>query len=192
MRIGLSNVPYVIMDYSEITSDMNIDMADMPSVITEDTSLNFKWKAGGAPSFGFSANIIAMSEGLTQVGVVQYLKSTPQITLSANPMSLVMAGNQNAKAASVITTNDTQGWTASVTEGDWFTVTPSGMNGGSLEVTALTANTTGVNRTGKIIVTTKSVPQRSVTISVTQTFAAATYYAFSQSGIYDSEITIRL
>ena len=174
MRIGLSNVPYVIMDYSEITSDMNIDMTDMPSVITEDTSLNFKWKSGGAPSCGVSANIIAMSEGLTQVGVVQYLKSTPQISLSANPMSLVMAGNQNAKAASVITTNDRQGWTASVTEGDWFTVTPSGMNGGSLEVTALTANTSGVNRTGKITVTTKSVPQRSVTISVTQTFVTAT------------------
>lgn len=172
MRIGLSNVPFVIMDYSEITSDMNIDMADMPSVITEDTNLDFKWKSGGAPSFGFSANIVAMSEGLTQIGVVQYLKSTPQITISANPTSIVLAGNQDAKAASVITTNDIQGWTANVTEGDWFTVTPSGVNGGNLEVKALSSNTTGVNRTGSITVTTKSAPQRSVTISVAQTFVA--------------------
>lgn len=168
MKIGLSNVPYVIMDYSEITSDMNIDMTDMPNVITEDTSLNFKWKAGGAPSFGFSASIIAMSEGLTQVGIVQYLKSTPQITLSANPISLTLAGNPGAKGASVITTNDVQGWTASVVEGDWFTVTPSGTNGEKLEVTALSANTTGASRKGTITATSKSDPQRSVTISVTQ------------------------
>lgn len=168
MKIGLSNVPYVIMDYSEITSDMNIDMDNMPNPITEDTTLEFKWKSGGAPSFGFTANIIAMSEGLTQVGVVQYLKSTPQVTLSADPTSLVLAGNQNANGGSVISTSDTQGWTASVTEGNWFTVTPAGVNGERMVVTALSANTTGVNRTGKVTVTTKSAPQRSITISVSQ------------------------
>lgn len=173
MKVELQNVPFAILEYDEITSDFNVDLSNLPKSITEDTDLDFKWKSGGAPSYGFTAHIIAMSEGITQIGVVQYLKNTPQVTLSADPTSLVLAGNQSAKGSTVITTSDTQGWTASVTEGNWFTVTPSGVNGGRLEVTAVTANTTGVNRTGKVTVTTKSAPQRSVTISVTQTVMSA-------------------
>ena len=77
MYIGLSEVPFVIFDLSEFTSDMNIDMSKLPNHITESQFLDFKWSTLGAPSYGFSANIIAMSEGLTQIGTVTYSPSTP-------------------------------------------------------------------------------------------------------------------
>lgn len=168
MMVGLNEVSFAILDFSEFNSDMNLDMSNMPTSITQSTALDFKWKAGGAPSYGFSANVVAMSEGVTQIGTVQYLQSTPQVEISANPTSLVIGGAQGAKATTVITTNDSQGWSASVTSGDWFTVTSSGTSGTNLEVVALSANTTGVTRTGTVTVRSKSNPSSQVTITVTQ------------------------
>lgn len=49
MYIGLSNVPFVIFDWSDFTSDMNIDMSAMPTSIQTSTMLNFKLETGGAP-----------------------------------------------------------------------------------------------------------------------------------------------
>lgn len=170
MLIGLENVAFAILDFSQFTSDMNIDLSNTPTSITQTSVIDFKWKAGGAPAFGFSAKLVAMSEGITQVGVVQYLQDTPgtQINITATPATLSLGASQGAKAVSVITTNDTQGWNASVTDGNWFSVTPSGVNGANLEVTALTANTTGIARTGTVTVTSKTNPSSKATITVTQ------------------------
>lgn len=168
MMINLGGEPFAILDFSEFTSDMNLDISQFPTSITQNTVLDFKWNASGAPAFGFEARVVVMVPGISFHGVVQYLKSTPQVEISASPTLLAIGGGQGAKASSVITTNDTQGWTASVTEGNWFTVTPSGTNGSSLEVTSLSPNTTGVTRTGTITVTAKSNPSAKVTITVTQ------------------------
>lgn len=168
MYVGLSEVPFVIFDFSEFTSDKNIDMSKLPNHITESQFLDFKWKSGGAPSFEFSANVIAMSEGLTQIGVIQYRKTASQISLSANPLSLNLSSNQGARISSTITTNDIQGWTAVISEGNWFTITTSGINGDLLEVVSTTANTTGAPRIGKITVSSKSSPSVQTTITVTQ------------------------
>lgn len=168
MYIGLSNVAFAIFDWSEFTTDMNIDMSTLPTSITASQMLDFKWKAGGAPAFEFSARVIAMSEGLTQTGIVQFVKTPSQITLSANPTTLNLASNNGAQGSSVITTNDSQGWNASITEGDWFTITTSGVGGGTLVVTASSANNTGASRTGKITVSSVSSPSIQTIITVVQ------------------------
>lgn len=168
MSIDLNGDPFAILDFSEFTSDMNLDLSNFPTSITENTLLNFKWKTGGAPAFEFTARLVVMVSGMSLHGIVQYLKAASPITISASPTSLIIGGGQGTKASSVITTNDTQGWNASVTAGNWFTVTSSGVNGGSLEVTTLAANTTGVTRTGTITVTSKSNPSSKVAITVTQ------------------------
>ena len=168
MYVGLSNVAFAVFDWSEFSTDMNIDMSMLPTSITASQMLDFKWKAGGAPAFEFSARVIAMSEGLTQYGVVQYVKNPSQITLSANPTTLNLTSNNGAQGSSVITTNDSQGWNASITEGDWFTITTSGVGGGTLVATASSANNTGVSRTGKITVSSKSSPSIQTIITVVQ------------------------
>lgn len=82
MSLCLTNIPYVILDVSEFTPELNIDMAQIPGFITESTILNFKWKAGGAPSFSFSARVVAMSGGLVQTGYVTYTATAPPETLN--------------------------------------------------------------------------------------------------------------
>lgn len=72
MYVGLTDVPFVIFDTSEITSDLNIDMSQIPTMITEGQYIPFKWTVAGAPSYGFTANFIAMAEGITQTGVITY------------------------------------------------------------------------------------------------------------------------
>lgn len=73
--VKLSNAPFVIFDLSEFTSDKNIDVAQIPTSITTSQTSNFKWNANGAPSYAFTANLIAYSEGITQIGVVTYTPS---------------------------------------------------------------------------------------------------------------------
>lgn len=81
MYVSLNNAPFAVIDLSEITSEMNIDVASIPTYITESTALNFRWKAGGAPPFDFTANIVFMTEGLYQVGAIAYTASS-----SPNPV----------------------------------------------------------------------------------------------------------
>lgn len=168
MYVGLSNVAFAIFDWSEFSTDMNIDMSMLPTSITASQMLDFKWKAGGAPAFEFSARVIAMSEGLTQTGIVQFVRTPSQITLAANPTTLNLTSNNGAQGSSVITTNDSQGWSASISEGDWFTITTSGVGGGTLVATASSANNTGAARTGKITVSSKSSPSIQTIITVVQ------------------------
>lgn len=168
MYVGLSNVAFAIFDWSEFTTDMNIDMSTLPNSITASQMLDFKWKAGGAPAFEFSARVIAMSEGLTQTGIVQFVSTPSQITLTANPTTINLAANNGSQGTSIITTNDSQGWNASITEGNWFTITTSGVGGGTLQVTASSANNTGASRTGKITVSSKSSPSIQTIITVVQ------------------------
>lgn len=82
MSITLTDINFVILDLSEFTADMNLDLADIPSFITESQVLNFRWKAGGAPAFAFSARVVAMSEGLVQYGYVNYAPPVDPGTLN--------------------------------------------------------------------------------------------------------------
>ena len=115
MYIGLSEIPFVVFDLSELTSDMNIDMSKLPNHITESQFLDFKWNTLGAPSYGFSANIIAMSEGLTQIGTITYSPSTPPqpvqytVNFSAGPGGSVTptsaTGTNGTQVSSTATAN---------------------------------------------------------------------------------------
>lgn len=111
MYIGLSSVAFAILDWSEITSDMNIDISPKVNSITESTMFNFTWKNGAAPTFEFSAKVTAMSEGLTQTGIVQYMKApAPPATLEVNPSShTISAAGQTVSSSITSSTN----WTAS-------------------------------------------------------------------------------
>lgn len=84
MYVGLSNASFAIFDLSEFNSDMNIDMSQIPTSITTSQILNFKWNSNGAPSYAFSANLIAYTEGITQIGVITY---TPSGTGSGGTLS---------------------------------------------------------------------------------------------------------
>lgn len=72
MSLTLTGVPYALMDFSEFSSALNIDMSAMPNMITGNTVLSFRWKSGGAPSSAFSVRVVAMSSGLVQTGYVNY------------------------------------------------------------------------------------------------------------------------
>lgn len=54
--VTLTNVTSAIVDYSGITSSMNIDMNTLPNVLTESKILNFSWK-GNAPTTSFKATV---------------------------------------------------------------------------------------------------------------------------------------
>lgn len=111
MYVGLNETSFAVIDLSEITPEMNIDVSSIPTYITESTALNFRWKAGGAPSFDFTANIIFMSEGISQIGAISYTAS------SSNPVwqfvNCVPAENSDlpASGASIdVTSYTNQAW----------------------------------------------------------------------------------
>ena len=169
MYIGLSDVPFVIFDWSGFTSDMNIDM-NMPTSIQESTVLNFKWKAGGgAPAFEFSTEVIAMSEGLTQIGVVQYRKApAPPSTLEVNPSSYTISAAGQTVYSSV-TSNSSWTVTSNV---PWITPTATSSTQLSFVVAQ---NTTTAMRTGTVTVTAGSLSR---TVSFTQQGAQQTYRVY--------------
>lgn len=72
MYVKLDETPFAVLDISNITSDMNIDMSQIPTSITSSQLVNFRWNANGAPSLSFTAQIIAYGEGITQIGAVTY------------------------------------------------------------------------------------------------------------------------
>lgn len=72
MYVKLDETPFAVFDVSDITSEMNIDMSQIPTSITSSQLVNFKWNANGAPSLSFTAQIIAYGEGITQIGAVTY------------------------------------------------------------------------------------------------------------------------
>lgn len=169
MYIGLSNVPFVIFDWSDFTSDMNIDMSAMPTSIQTSTMLNFKWKSGGAPSFEFSANVIAMSEGLTQIGVVEYKKApVPPATLEVSPSSHTVSAMGQTVYSSV---NSNKTWTVT-SNVPWITPTATSSTQLSFVVAQ---NTTTAMRTGTVTVTAGSLSR---TVSFTQQGAQQTYRVY--------------
>ena len=72
MSITLTGVPFAILDFSEFTSDMNLDLTNFPTLITESQVLNFRWKNGNGPAYPFTARVIVMSEELVQYAEVTY------------------------------------------------------------------------------------------------------------------------
>lgn len=169
MYIGLSNVPFVIFDWSDFTSDMNIDMSAMPTSIQTSTMLNFKWKSGGAPAFEFSANVIAMSEGLTQIGVVEYKKApVPPATLEVNPSSHTVSAMGQTVYSSV---NSNKTWTVT-SNVPWITSTATSSTQLSFVVAQ---NTSTAMRTGTVTVTAGSLSR---TVSFTQQGAQQTYRVY--------------
>lgn len=169
MYIGLSNVPFVIFDWSDFTSDMNIDMSAMPTSIQTSTMLNFKWKSGGAPAFEFSANVIAMSEGLTQIGVVEYKKApVPPATLEVNPSTHTVSAVGQTVYSSV---NSNKNWTVA-SNVPW--ITPISTSSTQLSF-VVAQNTTTAVRTGTVTVTAGNLSR---TVSFTQQGAQQTYRVY--------------
>lgn len=84
MYVGLNETPFAVFDISEFTSDMNIDMSQIPTSITSSQVVNFRWNANGAPSQSFTAQIIAYAEGITQIGAVTYTTSNSLSFLKSN------------------------------------------------------------------------------------------------------------
>lgn len=88
VHVGLKNAEFVVFDWSEFNSDINIDMSLLPNYITSSQFINFKWTSNGAPSYGFAVNYYAQTEGMTQPGIVTFIPSTPSITLSFKASNL--------------------------------------------------------------------------------------------------------
>ena len=155
MYVGLSEVPFVVFDLSEFTSDMNLDMELLPNYIEESKFLDFKWNSLGAPSYGFTANIIAMSQGLTQTGVVTYSPSTPpQPTQYTVNFSATTGGTVNPTSASG-SLNQTVSSTANANAGYTFDGWYDGNTKVSSNVTytvALTSATSGKTYQARFVV----------------------------------------
>lgn len=77
VHVGLKNADFVVFDWSEFNSDINIDMSLLPNYITSSQFINFKWTSNGAPSYGFTVNYYAHTEGITQPGTVSYDPPAP-------------------------------------------------------------------------------------------------------------------
>ena len=159
MYVGLSNVAFAVFDWSEFTTDKNIDMSKLPNSIQTSTMLDFKWKASGPPAFEFSAKVIAMSEGLTQIGIVQYVNTTvPSSSLEVTPSShTIDPAGQTVYSSVTSNTN----WTASSNVA-W--INPVVVSNTQLSF-IVAQNTTGVTRTGAVTVTAGNVSR---TVSFTQ------------------------
>lgn len=113
MYIGLSEVPFVILDVSKFMPNMNINMSLIPEYITESQMINFKWNSKGAPSSSFSANIIAMSEGIIQSGVISYEAPTDYIEVAGvkwAPGNLLYNGSEYYFDTNQFTVGDYFGW----------------------------------------------------------------------------------
>lgn len=77
VHVGLKNADFVVFDWSEFNSDIHIDMSLLPNYITSSQFINFKWTSNGAPSYGFTVNYYAHTEGITQPGAVRYDPPAP-------------------------------------------------------------------------------------------------------------------
>lgn len=64
--VTLTNVASAIVDYSGITSSMNIDMTALPNVLTQSTVLLFSWK-GSAPATSFNAPVTIYGQNVPAV-----------------------------------------------------------------------------------------------------------------------------
>lgn len=114
MYVGLSEVPFAILDVSKITPNMNINISLIPECITESQMINFKWNSKGAPSTSFSANVIAMSEGIIQSGVVSYEATHKDYIEVADvkwaPGNLLYNGSEYYFDTNQFTVGDYFGW----------------------------------------------------------------------------------
>lgn len=93
MYIDLSDASFAVFDLSDFTSDTNIDMSKIPTSITSSRIIDFKWNSKGAPSYAFSANLIAYTEGITQIGVVTYTPSGTSGSILTFKESNLPSGN---------------------------------------------------------------------------------------------------
>lgn len=61
----IQNIESVNLDYSQITTDMNVDLTNAPTSFTQSTLLTYPWAGGMAPQDGFTALVsaIAPNEG---------------------------------------------------------------------------------------------------------------------------------
>lgn len=64
--VTLTNVASAIVDYSGITSNMNIDLTALPNVLTQSTVLLFSWK-GSAPAISFKTTVTIYGQNVPAV-----------------------------------------------------------------------------------------------------------------------------
>lgn len=86
--VGLKNAEFAVFDWSEFTSDTNIDMHLLPNFTTSSQIVDFKWTSNGSPTHGFTIKYYVHTEGITQPGIVTFTPSTPSITLSFKESNL--------------------------------------------------------------------------------------------------------
>lgn len=72
MAVTISDLPFVIMDISDIRSNYNIDVSKFEPILYNSTVLNFNWTSAGHPNFGFTARVVFMAEELIVTGAVIY------------------------------------------------------------------------------------------------------------------------
>lgn len=116
MFIELLGVPYAIFDLSQFIADTHIDATSIPGIITSSDVVNFQWTSEGPPTYGFSVQLVASGEGITQIGNVTY---QPE-----GPTTAVYSGS-DLPAANI------------PQEGDTYTFTFTGSYFGGLQARAL-------------------------------------------------------
>lgn len=185
MYVKLEDAPFAVIDLSEITSEMNIDVASIPTYITESTALNFRWKAGGAPPFDFTANIVFMTEGLYQTGAITYTASS-----SSNPVwqfvNSIPAENSELPASGAyvdVTSYTNQAWYISSSFALPTTITgdASPLGNKTLRIN-LDDNTSGSSRTISVGVYYNNTLQRTLTFNQLANYSSDTNLDISGAG----------
>lgn len=163
MYVSLTDVPYVVFDLSGFTSDMHINMSLIPDMITSSQPISFKWNAAGVPSYSFSADLVAMSEGIIQTGKVIY---TVDNSLTVTPLAHILLSEGGSNIASSVI-NSGSAWTATVNANasSWLALSSMSGRPGSTTLNFSLAANPGAARSGTVTVMNNGKSQQ---ITITQ------------------------
>lgn len=171
-----TDISFAVLNYSSFTSNMNINLSDLPTFVEKVSGLNgfnsqlkFKWTAAGAPSLGFEAYVLVESDnGLTARGTVKYGQA-PTLEVTPVALSIPAVGGKNV-AVSKISTNQPN-WKA-VSNQTWLQLAPSmGSMGSYALYSSVEPNPYFVERYATITVTAGDLRQ---SITVTQKAKSST------------------
>lgn len=166
MYVILEDASSVMIDQSAITSAMNIDMSLIPTSITESTILNFRWKAGGAPSFDFTANIVFVVEGFFEIATISYTASEDPIWQFVNSIPVENSELPATGAFVDVTAYTNQSWYISSLSGTPNTVTGTASSLGNKTLRIpITDNTSHSSRPVSVGLYYKNVLQRTLTFT---------------------------
>lgn len=127
MSVRLIGVDFAIVDYSAINDAMQLDLAGLPDILEEPTTLlKFTWKPS-APSKGFTAVISFIADEVSKDAFITYVTGElGELTVDEVTDKLPAGGGEHIAATTVSTTE--KSWTA-VSNQTWLTLDPA--NGGT-------------------------------------------------------------